>query len=40
MVPDASLLGAQHIRTGLAYLSSQNLVQKKRWISSGMSGRE
>jgi len=29
MVPDASLLGAWHIRTGLAYLSSQNLVQKK-----------
>jgi len=40
MVPDASLLGAQHIRTGLASLSSQNLVQKKRWIPSGMSGRE
>jgi len=29
MVPDASLLGAQHIRTGLASLSSQNLVQKR-----------
>jgi len=32
MVPDASLLSAQHIRTGLASLSSQ----KKRWIPSGM----
>ena len=40
MVPDASLLSAQHIRTGLASLSSQNLVKKKRWIPSGMSGRE
>jgi len=30
MVPDAFLLGAQHLRTGLAYRSSQNLVQKKR----------
>ena len=29
MVPDASLLSAQHIRTGLASLLS-NLVQKKR----------
>ena len=38
-VPDASLLGAQHIRTGLASLSSQTSF-KKRWIPSGMSGRE
>jgi len=39
MVPDASLLGAQHIRTGLASLSSQTSL-KKRWIPSRMSGRE
>jgi len=38
MVPDASLLGAQHM-TGLAPLSSQTLL-KKRWIPSVMSGRE
>jgi len=29
MVPDAFLLGAQHIMTGLASLFSQNLVQKR-----------
>jgi len=29
MVPDASLLGAQHIRTGLASLSSQTSVKKR-----------
>jgi len=29
MVPDASLLGAQHIRTGLASLSSQTSFKKK-----------
>jgi len=29
MVPDASLLGAQHIRTGLASLSSQTLFKKE-----------
>ena len=39
MVPNASLLSAQHIRTGLVSLSSQTLL-KKRWIPSGMSGRE
>ena len=39
MVPDASLLSAQHIRTGLASLSSQTSF-KKRWIPSGMSGRK
>ena len=39
MVPDASLLSAQHTRTGLASLSSQTSL-KKRWILSGMSGRE
>jgi len=39
MVPDASLLSAQHIRTGLASLSSQTLF-KKRWIPSGMSGQK
>jgi len=32
------LLGAQHIRTGFSLL--ENLVQKKRWIPSGISGRE
>jgi len=40
MVPVASLLGVQHIRAGLASLSSKKLVQKRRWIPSGMSGRE
>jgi len=41
MVPYASLLGAQHIRTGLASLFSQtSFKKKKRWIPSGMSGRE
>jgi len=30
MVPDASLLGAQHIRTGLASLSSQTSFKNKR----------
>jgi len=40
MVPDASLLGAQHIRTGLASLSSQTSLKKKRWIPSGMRGPE
>jgi len=29
MVPDASLLGAQHIRTGLASLSSQTSFKKE-----------
>ena len=29
MVPDASLLGAQHIRTGLVSLSSQNSFKKR-----------
>jgi len=29
MVPDASLLGAQHIRTGLAPLSSQTSLKKR-----------
>jgi len=29
MVPDASLLGAQHIRTGLASLSSQTSFKKR-----------
>jgi len=29
MVPDASLLGAQHIRTGLASFSSQTSFKKK-----------
>jgi len=29
MVQDASLLGAQHIRTGLASLSSQTLFKKR-----------
>jgi len=29
MVPDASLLGAQHIRTDLAPLSSQTSLKKK-----------
>ena len=29
MVPDASLLGAQHIRTGLASLTSQNSLKKE-----------
>ena len=29
MVPDASLLGAQHIRTGLASLSSQTSLKKE-----------
>ena len=40
MVPDAYLLGAQHIRTGLACLSSPTSFKKKRWIPSRMSGRE
>jgi len=41
MVPDACLLSAQHIRTGLASLSSQtSLKKKRRWIPSGKSGRE
>jgi len=39
MVPDASLLSAQHIRIGLASRPSQTLFQKMRWVSSGMSGR-
>jgi len=39
MVPDASLLGAQHIRTGLAPLSSQTSF-KKVIDTIGMSGRE
>jgi len=39
MVPDASLLDAQHIRIGLASLSSQTSFKKKRWIPPGMSGR-
>jgi len=39
MVRDAFLLSAQHIRTGLVSLSSQTSF-KKRWIPSGMSGRE
>jgi len=30
MVPDASLLGARHIRTGLASLSSQTSFKKKK----------
>jgi len=30
MVPDDSLLGAQHIRIGLASLSSQTLLKKKK----------
>jgi len=38
MVPDASLLGAWHIRSGFSLLS--NLIQKKRWIPSGMRGRK
>jgi len=29
MVPDASLLGAQHIKTGLAPFSSQTLFKKR-----------
>jgi len=29
MVPDASLLSAQHIKTGLASLSSQTLLKKE-----------
>jgi len=29
MVPDASLLSAQHIRTGLASLSSQTSLKKR-----------
>jgi len=39
MVPDAFLLSAQHIRTGLASLSSQTSFKKRRWIPSGMCGR-
>jgi len=40
MVPDA-LLSAQHIKTGLAFLSSQTSFKKKDgWIPSGMSGQE
>jgi len=37
MVSDAFLLGAQHIWTGLASVSSQ---KKDGWIPSGMSGQE
>jgi len=40
MVPDASLLGAQHLRTGLAFLSSQNFVQKKEMDTIRKSGRD
>jgi len=40
MVPDASLLIAQHVRTGLASLSSQTSLKNNRWIPSGMSGGE
>ena len=34
MVPDASLLSAQHIRTCLASLSPLNLVQKREMNAS------
>jgi len=37
MVPEASLLSVQHIRAGLASLSSQTSLKKKRWIPFGMS---
>ena len=38
MVPDASLLSAQHIRTDLASLSSQTSFKNRRWMPSAMSG--
>ena len=42
MVPDVSLLGVQHLhckdRSGFSLLSKPR--SKKRWIPSGMSGRE
>jgi len=40
MVPDASLLSGQHIRTGLASLSSQTSFKINWWKPSGMSDRE
>ena len=36
MVTDASLLSVQHIRTGLASLSSQTLLKKMKLFPSGM----